>query len=364
MKHKNLRDDIIASDTKAEFISTGVVSLNLMFSGMIDGGIQVGAMNMMSAPSQLGKSFVGLNILKNAQKRGMDCIVLHTEKNFPWDWARKIGVETEEMKDGRKLIVYESSNLTKLKQFIAETMDGMTREQRKNVFILVDSWGSIITTVQNNKAKDGSETRDMSEAYWKNGFANIMNDTDATYFVLNHVYDNTGGFGDPLNIPGGRRLYFNCHSVVLGSSVAKFKDGSGSITGDIVTARTHKGRGVKRYTTLKYRIKQSGGLDLFYGLLPDAIEHGSVIQAIAKSTGKLKAAHYVNEFMERDCGVHERDLFTKEFWVPIFKNTDFADYLEQKYTSKENDIDVADDDIADLIDAGEVIEKTSHVNVE
>ncbi len=284
---------------------------------------------------------------------------MQTEKNFPFDWAEKIGIDTAP----NKLIVYESSNLIKLRQFVAEMIEGYTREQRRNIFVLVDSWGSIVTHVQTKKAKEGSETRDMSEAYWKNQFANIMNETDATYFCLNHVYDNTGGFGDPLAIPGGRRLYFNCNGVVLGSSVAKFKEGD-AITGDIITARTHKGRGVKRYFTLKYRIKQSGGLDLFYGLLDDAIECGVVKQSITKSTGKPKKGYWRNDFMPIDEGLAERDIYNKEFWITIFKNTNFSDFLESKYTSKDKELDVADDDVVDLIDSDEYVRDAVEVEVE
>lgn len=336
-KHKILGDEIVKNDRKFERISTGVITLNLLFSGNVTGGILKGAMTMMSAPSQLGKTFVGLNVLKNAQRAGMNCVVLHTEKKFDFEWAKKVGVDISE----DKLMVLETSNLTKLKQIFGHFNKTLTREERENTFILLDSWGAIVTTVQQEKAADGSETRDMSDAYWKNQLANIISDSDTTCFVLNHVYDNTGGFGDPLNIPGGRKLYFVCTGVVMGTSVAKDRDTNRDILGDIVTAKTHKGRGVKRYTTLKYRIKQNGGLDLFYGILDDALEHGCVY--------KPKNGRYSRSCIEDDKEWKENKIYCQEFWSPIFKDTDFAQFLENKYTSKQNELDVAKIDIQDVV---------------
>jgi RecA/RadA recombinase len=343
-KSKALKDEIIPRDRTFEYISTGVLTMNLLFSGKHKGGILKGAMTMMSAPSQLGKSFIGLNILKNAQKKGMECIVLHTEKNFDFKWAERIGVNT----DPEKLIVIETSNLTKLKQIVSEMIEGRIRTERENIFCLVDSWGSIVTSVQREKAASGSETRDMSESYWKNQLANIMSDSDATYFILNHVYDNLGGFGDPLQIPGGKRLYFNCNSVVLGASLAKDKDGT-DITGDKITAKTHKGRGANRYTTLKYRIKQTGGLDLFYGLLEDAIEHGCVEQGVSKTTGNPKAGSYRRSFIDDDESLQEKKIYTKEFWTPIFKETDFGEWLDNKYAPVDTEYDVCNEDITEFL---------------
>jgi len=336
-KHKKFKDEIIPPTREFEFISTGILNLNLLFSGKVFGGVMKGSMTMMSAPSQLGKSFVGMNVLKNAQKAGMECMILHTEKNFDFKWAEKIGIDTAP----DKLLVFEISNLTSLKQIVQEAVEGKSRKERENLFILIDSWGSIVTTVQQKKAGEGSETKDMSEAYWKNGFANIIKDTDVTAFILNHVYDNVGGFGDPLEIPGGKRLYFNSQSVVLGSSVAKDRETDNSISGDIITARTHKGRGVYRYTTLKYRIKQSGGLDLFYGLLPDALEAGVV--------EKPKNGKYSRPCIEDDKEWKEKQIYCKDFWLPVFKETDFAEWLEDKYTPKNQDLDISGDDITIMI---------------
>lgn len=54
-KHKEIGEFVLDDeDSDLEFISTNVISLNILFSGKIDGGVQKGTINMMSADSSLG----------------------------------------------------------------------------------------------------------------------------------------------------------------------------------------------------------------------------------------------------------------------------------------------------------------------
>lgn len=340
-KNKKLYDKVLDKNKKKEFVSMGVIALNLLHSGKVRGGIKIGTMNMISADSALGKSFIGLSCLKNAQKAGMECIVIDSEKAFDYDWAENIGIDTSE----NKLMVAQISNIIDIKQLIQDVTDGYTRAQRENVFILVDSWGVLISQVMLDKAAKGSDTKDMSLPVWKNELANIMKESDCTYYVVNHVYSNTGGFGDPINIPGGKRLYFNCESVVLCQSKAKEKDSDGEMQGAIVSAFTHKGRSNVERKKLKYRIKHTGGLDVFYGLLPDALEHGCVFKP---SNGYYSRRVVDDNTPDGDKKFRESQIYTAEFWGPIFRDTDFEDYLEEKYTFKGRTIDVKEDVISDM----------------
>ena len=320
-----------------EYISTNVLALNLLFSGKIRGGVAKGTINMFSADSSLGKSFVGMSLLKEAQLAGMDCVVIDAEKSFDPIWASKMNIDVTP----EKLPVIKTANIIDLKQVISVIAEGKTRTERKNTFILFDSWGPLVTAVSLKKASEGSETKDMSLSFWKNELANIMRETDMTFFVVNHVYANTGGFGDPLMVPGGKRLYFNSQNVVLGMSKAKDKDSGGDISGAIITALTQKGRNALEKTKLKYRIKHEGGLDAFYGLLPDALEHGCVI--------KPSNGFYTRSYIEGDKKFREKDVYNAEFWTDVFRNTDFELYLNNKYTYS-GTIDFADTSTNNLLD--------------
>tara|TARA_R110001592_G_scaffold230874_3_gene487894 strand:- start:694 stop:1803 length:1110 start_codon:yes stop_codon:yes gene_type:complete len=348
LKNKNLAEYIVTEQKTTEYISTNVISLNLLFSGMVQGGIGKGTINMFSADSSLGKSFVGLSILKEAQNSGMECVVIDSERSFDPAWAAKLGINADE----KVLPVIKTANIIDLKQIVSVIADGKTREQRQNTFVLFDSWGPLVSAVALKKAAEGSDTRDMSLSFWKNELANIMRESDLTFFVVNHVYSNTGGFGDPLCVPGGKRLYFNSQNVVLGMSKAKDKGSDGEIQGAIITAITHKGRNAKEKSKVKYRIKHEGGLDPFYGLLPDAVEHGCVV--------KPTNGFYTRPCVEGDKKWREKDIYNAKFWIDIFKLTDFELYLNNKYTYS-GKIDVGEFNLADLLDGKgqpETIEET------
>lgn len=338
LKSKSLSEYVITEKQKPEYISTNVLTLNLLFSGKVRGGVAKGTMNMFSADSSLGKSFVGLSILKEAQKMGMECVVIDSEKSFDHDWAESIGINT----DPQQLPVIQVANIIDLKQVVSTIASGKTQAERKNTFVLFDSWGPLVSNVILKKAMDGSDTKDMSLPGWKNELANVMRETNMTFFVINHVYDNTGGFGDPLKVPGGKRLYFNCQNIVLATSKAKDKDSTGEINGALITAMTQKGRDALEKAKLKYRIKHDGGLDAWYGLLPDALEHGCVI--------KPKNGYYSRAHIEDDKKFRESQIYTSDFWVSIFQNTDFELYLDSKYRYS-GTIDIAETSTLDMLNS-------------
>ena len=62
--------------------NTLLLKLNLLFSGKVTGGIPIGKVSQMAAPSSLGKSFVGLSTVKNAQQKGLYTVIIDTESAF------------------------------------------------------------------------------------------------------------------------------------------------------------------------------------------------------------------------------------------------------------------------------------------
>ena len=329
MKHKTLSQlkdfsDYILKDEPREFISSDVASINILFSGSPFGGIEKGVVNMISADSSLGKSLIGMKFLKNAQKAGMDCYVIDSEKAFNKKTAESFGVDTSE----DALTVFQITDTVEIKKLLSILAEDRSREERKNTFIILDSWGALTTPVILKKAEEGSETQDMSKPRWLNDLATILNAYDQTIFVVNHVYSNTGGFGDPFSVPGGKRLYFVSQNIVLAMSKAKDKDSSGEVSGAVMTAISKKGRNSKENIKLKYRIKHNGGLDPWYGLLEPAMEGGYVI--------KPKNGKYSRAFMTDDKEWKEDDLYCSEFWKPLFKETDFEQYLIKQYTYENN----------------------------
>jgi len=317
-----LSDYLFKEDEKIEFLSTNVITLNLLFSGRVDGGIPVGRVSMISAPSMLGKSFVGYGLVKNAQQKGMQVCIIDTERAFSFKFAQSIGIDIST----DKLVVLQENGIEEVSGIIMTICKEVPKEERKNILFVIDSWGSLITSKTLDNALVGNDVADFTIPKKKNNLANIILNTKATYFVINHVYDNVGGMGDTMKIPGGRKIEYNCESIVLGRSRAKETKSATdkTVIGHIITAETFKSRWSKEKSKLKFRIKVEGGLDIFYGILEDALEAGAILTD--------KPGYYVRSHIEDDKPISEKNLYCSDFWLPVFKDTDFKEYLEKKYT--------------------------------
>ena len=345
-----LTNYLLDEDEELGFLNSNVISTNVLFSGSISSGIPIGKISMISADSKSGKSILSLSLMKSAQQAGMTVILIDTENSADYKVIKQFGIDTS--KD--KLMVFQENNIEAVRNIIAKIFDGLTKEERRKIFLVIDSWGALITTRTIDNAVAGKTVKDMSEAQLKNSLAGLLNNTKATTFIINHIYQNVGGFGDLLLIPGGKRAVFLSSTIILINGRSKEKNSDGDVTGYILNAKTFKSRWSKENTELKFRIKVNGGLDPFYGLLDDALEGGYVVTE--------KQGYYIRNCIENDKPIKERDLYTSDFWIPIFKKTDFKDYIEKKYKYT-NPLDLNNTELSDMFtssakDITEAVEDT------
>jgi|TARA_Y100000310_G_C20702715_1_gene831512 RecA/RadA recombinase len=324
----------VEKEEQTDFISLNVLSLNLLFSGRLNGGIPVGHISTIAAASQLGKSFVGMSAIKNAQRKGMQILIIDTEYAFKTSMAKSLGVDVSK----EKLYVHQDNKIEDVKTFIANYFDDMSLEEKRNTFVVMDSWGTLFTTKMIEDAKVGKDVKDMTLTTKKNDLANLILGTRATWLIVNHIYANIGGFGDVIEIPGGSKLKFNSDCVVLGISRAKTKEtvkkvdktdkekSKDEVSGHIISAKTYKSRYSKGESKLQYRIKNDGGLDPYYGILDDAVAGGFV----KVHTGR--PIKYSRAHIPDDKPVKEADVYNASFWKPIFLDTDIKLYFEEKFT--------------------------------
>jgi len=335
MKNKDVMDLVLTEEMEKEnvdFLSMGVIGLNLLVSGKIDGGIPIGRVTEMGAPPSLGKSFVALTLVKNAQKKGMFPIFVDTERSFDFDWAKNVGIDVSE----NKLMVIQENMIEPVQSALMRISKALTTEEKKNLFIAIDSWGNLVTDKTLTDAELGKNVKDMTVTQKKNTLARLLLTTKATVFVANHTYANIGGFGDPMAIPGGQVLYHNCSSVILARSKAKdedkSKDKDEQITGQLISCVCIKSRYGKEKSKFQFRIKHDGGLDIFYGLLDLAITHGCIEKVGNK---------YTRPHIKDDKKYWEKEIYTSDFWLPIYKETDFRKFLEERYSFEGKVLDVS-----------------------
>lgn len=308
------------------WFSAGTITMNLLMAGRVANGIPQGKISQIAGPSKYGKSFILACAIRSAQKKGKMAILFDVERAFDRSFYEKLGVDVD------KLIVIQENMIEKVQQKFIEISEGLTKEEKREIFIGMDSWGALADTAAIKYAVAGADTRNMGMSQKKNNFARLMLGSGLTVAVINHIYDNTGGFGDPLKVSGGRGIEYLGQLVLLLMSKAKFKGSDEEITGTVITAEASKTRYGKEFSKLKFRIKHDGGLDYWYGLLDDALEMGVVTK---------EGNRYTRPCIEGDKKWWEKDLYCGDFWIPVFNETDFKDQLESKYSFRDSELDIA-----------------------
>jgi len=185
-KNKVIKDFIYEEDeNEIDFISTGGITLNILFSGRVDGGIPVGKMSQIAAPSSLGKTFIGMKVAKNAHKKGDDWIVIYvdTEMAFDYKFAKSVGVDTD------RLLVVQSNQIEDIQQQIMQISKELTKEERSKVLLIIDSWGGLVTSKSVSNAETGNDAVDFTPAKKKNMLARLMTGLGMTIFIINQIYE-------------------------------------------------------------------------------------------------------------------------------------------------------------------------------
>lgn len=328
---------ILDEEIATDFISTGVVSLNLLFGGGFDRGIPRGKLSMFSAPSSLGKSLVALSTIRNFQKKVPNgfVILVDTEFAFEPSLGKKFNLDM----DDKKFICIQETSIEDINHVLSSTLEGLTTQELLDVFIVIDSWGGFTSTKMIKDATEGNDIKDMTLTVKKNNLAILLNQYKCTRLVINHTYANIGGYGEKMSIPGGTKLFYLSQSVVMGNSKANDKETASATesSGAIITCICRKSRYGREKSNLKFRINYDTGLDLFFGLLDDALEGGFVL--------KPKAGSYTRAHIKDDTPVKENKIYTSDFWVPIFRDTDFKEYLSNRYSFVNSEFEVANTDI-------------------
>jgi len=234
---------------------------------------------------------------------------------------------TDDIKN-KNLIIIPENDITQVKQIIANLKDELDFDERENTLLIIDSWGGLINSKQVGDAMSGKDVADLQTTRAKNGLANLLLTLHPmTVYVVNHTYTSIGSFIPTPGgeISGGSKIQYVSSAIVKTTSQAKDKDGS-DVIGKIVTAIAEKGRYVKPHTKLKYLIRFDGGIHPYYGILDDALEGGYV--------DKPSNGWYTRPHIENDKKWREKEIWenSKEFWLPILKETDFKDYIKLKYS--------------------------------
>lgn len=308
------------------FLSTGVAAANVLLSGSPVGGLPIGKITMIAGISSSGKSLLAQKSIYEAQKKGLTPVLIDSEEAYQAESFQKMGIDT------KNLLVIQEKNINKIEKFLSDLMAGLSEDEMKNVYLVIDSWGLLMSQKSYDNAADLNKDSSINFQRTKalNALARFLTGFEgATILVLNHCYASLDQYSDD-SIPGGSVIFYVSSSILMLTSKAKEKE-DGDVTGALVRAKTKKSRFAVEETKFQLLISHTGGFDPWYGLLEDAIEMGHVlnngIYYRRKIDGESAKAWRRKEILAPET--------SKSFWMPIFKDGQFVNDMEAKYSFKD-----------------------------
>jgi RecA/RadA recombinase len=250
-----------------EWIPTGNYLLNAQLSGSLFGGIANNRSMGIAGDPQTGKSFLCMNIVREAQKMDYDVIYCDTEGAIDRNSAKKFGIDTA------KVRYQPIKTISDFKVFTANLVDKV-KEFRKagaepKIMLVLDSLGMLSTDKETGDALKGKSVMDMGirSKELRSLFRVITLDLTGVKIPLictNHTTTgNIGGFMPTKEAAGGDGPIFSMSNVIM-LSKAQLKEGD-TRTGIIVTSTPKKARFTRPYQ-VKFHISFMNGMNPYVGL--------------------------------------------------------------------------------------------------
>ncbi|MEX2217927.1 MAG: recombinase RecA [Phycisphaerales bacterium] len=248
-------------------ISTGALSLDLALGGK---GIPRGRIVEVFGPESSGKTTIALTVAANAQKVGGVAAFIDAEHALDPSWARKIGVNIDEL-----LVSQPDSGEQAL-----EICELLVRSNAVDL-IVIDSVAALIPKAEiegeMGEAVVGLQARLMSQAMRK--LTGVIARSNCTVIFINQIREKIGVvYGSPETTPGGRALKFYASVRLDIRRTGAVKEGEVTV-GSRTRARVVKNKVAPPFRDAEFDIMFDEGVSV----TGDLLDMASEINVVEKS---------------------------------------------------------------------------------
>jgi RecA/RadA recombinase len=256
------------------FIDTGSYVLNALLSGSIYGGLPSNKITCLAGDPATGKTFYAIGIATQFLQSHKEGVVVYfdTEQAVTTEMFEKRGVDTSRIAVVPVATIEDfKTQALKLVNDILETPE----EDRKPIFMILDSLGMLSTEKEMNDSAEGKNVRDMTKAQQTKATFRVLTlklgKAKIPMLLTNHTYQVIGAYVPTKELGGGIGLKYAASTILtLSKSKDKTEDG---VVGNFIKCTNYKNRFVKENTQVETRLNYTTGLSRYYGLTDLAIKY-------------------------------------------------------------------------------------------
>jgi RecA/RadA recombinase len=325
-KNSKIKDTSILSDSilfaEKDIITTDVPMVNVALSGDIDGGLTSG-LTVLAGPSKHFKTSFALLMGAAYLKQYEDAVMLFYDSEFgsPQQYFESFGIDTN------RVLHTPITDVEQLKFDLVGQLENIERGDK--VIIIIDSIGNLASKKELEDALNEKSVADMSRAKALKGLFRMVTPyltmKNIPLLAVNHTYQEMGLFPKAI-VSGGTGIYYSADNIwIIGRQQEKTgKD----VTGYNFVINVEKSRFVKEKSKVPIGVSWEGGIQQYSGLLEVALAGGYVT--------KPNVGWYARVNMETgeilDPKVREKETLNKKFWDPIFKDSNFKEFVKTYYS--------------------------------